>query len=359
MFLLTGFPGFLGTEIILRILKKNRDEHFLCLVQEKFLPLAEKKRQELALIIPNATSRVSFVLGDITLPGLGLKKALTYPEITEMFHFAAVYDLNVEEALAKKVNVTGTQNVLEFCAELPNFDKLHYVSTCYVSGRHDGVFRESDLALGQTFNNFYESTKYEAEVLVRESMKNGLRATIYRPAIVVGNSKTGETQKFDGPYFVMQWLLRQSKYALLPRIGQPELYTLNLVPSDYVLDAMAYLCNQESSVSKTFQLADPHPLTVAKVVETIARDCEKTLIELPVSKGLAKWAVGSIPGLESWLGIPRSSLDYFIHPTRYDTTETQSALKNTPIQCPAFESYSQKLVEYMKKTPEIRSKPLV
>ena len=361
MFFLTGFPGFLGTEMILRSLKKDANSSFICLVQEKFLPLAQRKRKEIAEQVSDAEKRIQFICGDLTLPDLGLSKNDNYApaSITEVFHFAAVYDLNVAEELGKKVNVLGTKNVLDFCATLPRFNKLHYVSTCYVSGRYEGIFHEADLDVGQKFNNFYESTKFEAEVLVREKMKQGLRATIYRPAIVVGNSETGETQKFDGPYFVMQWLLRQKHNALLPKLGDPDRYTINLVPSNYVVDAMDYLCTQESSVSKTFHLADPNPLTISKVVQNLAKCCNKKLIQIPLPKGLAKWAVGNVPGLENWLGIPRSSLDYFVHPTNYDTKDTQIALKGTSISCPPFESYSQKLVDFMKKTPEIRSKALV
>ena len=157
--------------------------------------------------------------------------------------------MNVTEAVGKKINVLGTENILAFCESLPCFKKLHYVSTCYVSGKHEGTFLESDLDLGQKFNNFYESTKFEAEMRVREKMAKGLPASIYRPSIVVGNSQTGETQKFDGPYFIIQWLLRQGKFAILPKLGNPDRYTINLVPSNYVLDAMAYLCNQDSSIS--------------------------------------------------------------------------------------------------------------
>jgi thioester reductase-like protein len=358
MRLLTGFPGFLGTEFITRLLQQT-DASFLVLVQEKFEELAKAQIALLEAGIPGATGRVRPVIGDITLPGLGLPAGFSLQGITEVDHFAAIYDLNVKESLARLVNIEGTRNVLDFARGLPDLRALHYVSTCYVSGRFGGTFLESDLEKGQVFNNFYESTKFEAERLVRARMKDGLPAVIYRPSIVVGDSRTGATRKYDGPYFVIQWLLRQGKSALLPRLGDPSKFTINLVPSNYVLDAMVRLSQQPSSIGQTFQLADPRPYTIGKIVDILARDCERSLIQIPLPKNFAKFAVSAVPGLEGWLGIPRGALDYFVHPTRYDTSETLRSLQGTGIECPDFSSYSKTLVEYMKENPGVRSKPLV
>jgi len=118
-----------------------------------------------------------------------------------------------------KVNVEGTRHMLDFADGCSSLRRFQYVSTCYVSGRYAGIFRETDLSKGQTFNNFYEETKYLAEVEVQEQMRQGLPATIYRPAIVVGDSRTGDTQKYDGPYFAIRWLLRQPGIAIMPVVG--------------------------------------------------------------------------------------------------------------------------------------------
>ena len=357
MRLLTGFPGFLGTEFISRLLR-DKTTRFLVLVQPKFESLARSRIQELEAGIPGASSRIEIIQGDLTLPGLGIHEDPRLKAVTEVDHFAAIYDLNVAETPARKVNVEGTKNILGLIRHLPSFQSLHYVSTCYVSGRHPGWFKETDLELGQSFNNFYESTKYEAETLVRNEMRAGLRAAIYRPAIVVGNSRSGETGKYDGPYFVLQWLLRQGRYAILPEIGNSREFRINLVPSDFVLDAMAFLATRESSIGKTFQLADPSPLTIAEVVDLFALHSKKSLIRIPLPKGLAKSAIAHIPGLERWLGIPRSSIDYFVHPTSYDVTNTMVALEGSGITCPPFSSYVEKLVEYRIQHPEIRSNAL-
>ncbi|MBC7397281.1 MAG: SDR family oxidoreductase [Bdellovibrionales bacterium] len=350
---MTGFPGFLATELMKRIVLQKPEARFLCLIQPKFQLLAEEQKARFP------AGKVQFVLGDIVEEDLGIKTGVLDQPIDEIFHFAAVYDLNVAEAQAFKINVTGTENMIAFANKQSELKRFHYVSTCYVSGRHAGIFRETDLELGQSFNNFYESTKFEAEKRVRQAMVKGLKTTIYRPAVVVGNSQTGETQKFDGPYFIMQWLLRQPGLAILPRLCHPERYTLNIVPSDFVLDAMAYLSQSERSLGKTYHLADSQPLTIEKLISTLGKACERNVLSIPLPKALAKFAVGSIPGLERWLGIPRSSLDYFAHATNYSTDATQGDLAGSGIECPKFSTYAGVLVQFMKTHPELRSRALI
>ena len=234
MIFITGFPGFLATELMKRIVLQKPDARFLCLIQPKFQLLAEEQKARFP------AGSVQFVLGDIVEADLAIKTGALDQTIDEIFHFAAVYDLNVAEAPAIKINVTGTENMIAFANKQSELKRFHYISTCYVSGRHAGLFCETDLDVGQSFNNFYESTKFEAEKRVRQAMVKGLKATIYRPAVVVGNSHTGETQKFDGPYFIMQWLLRQPGLAILPRLCHPDVCTTRLlaqtspckVPSD-------------------------------------------------------------------------------------------------------------------------------
>jgi len=150
-------------------------------------------------------------------------------EVVEIYHLAAIYDLGVRREFAMRVNVEGTRNMLEFACHCRGLRRFQYVSTCYVSGTHAGEFSETDLERGQRFHNFYEETKYLAEVDVQKRMREGLPVTIYRPAIVVGDSKTGNTQKYDGPYSVIRFLLRQPRLAVLPKMGDPDRTEVNLV----------------------------------------------------------------------------------------------------------------------------------
>jgi len=362
MIFVTGFPGFLASELMIRLMKKDQTLRFLCLVQPKFKDLATKSIHTLSKQVPSATTQILLMEGDITEENFGISpvqfESINLASVTRIFHFAAVYDLSVEESLAKRVNIEGTRNVLHFAHKCPKLECLDYVSTCYVSGRYAGTFLEDDLEKGQRFNNFYESTKYEAEKLVRAEMRDGLPAIVYRPSVVVGNSQTGETQKFDGPYFVMQWLLRQPKTAFLPRLPHPKCYSLNVVPSDYVLDAMTYLSSLSTSVGKTFQLADPHPQSIAETIASLGQACRRRVIGIPLPKRLAKWGLKTFPSIEQFLGIPSSALDYFDHPTRYDVSNTLSALEKSGISCPHFSDYAPKLVGFMRAFPHLRTKAL-
>ncbi|HKR66235.1 MAG TPA: SDR family oxidoreductase, partial [Thermoanaerobaculia bacterium] len=225
----TGFPGFLGSELLPRVLARS-DDDAVCLVQPKFRALAEERASKID------ARRIRIVEGDLTAP----LDHIDAHDIRAIYHLAAVYDLGVSREIGMRVNVTGTQRVLDLASRAPRLERLHYVSTCYVSGRYDGVFREDDLEVGQVFNNFYEETKYLAEMEVRRRMRD-LPTTIYRPSVVVGDSATGATQKFDGPYFVMQWLMRQPRLALLPVVGDPKRYRFNVVPRDFVIRAIAHL----------------------------------------------------------------------------------------------------------------------
>ncbi len=256
--LFTGFPGFLGSELLPRILGRSPQHRAVCLIQSKFIGQARSRLENIEKAYPPLRGRIDLAVGNITEPDLGLEDASRIKnETSEIFHLAAVYDLSVPRELAMQVNVNGTRNVLDFAEGASRLRRLHYVSTCYVSGRYAGQFSEDDLEKGQAFNNHYEETKYLAEVEVRARMRGGLPATIYRPAIVVGDSRTGATQKYDGPYFLIRWLLRQPYVAVLPIVGNPSVTRLNLVPRDYVVDAISCLSGSDLSAGKVYQLADP------------------------------------------------------------------------------------------------------
>jgi len=345
----TGFPGFLGSELLPRILQRGDDEA-LCLVQPKFRALAEERARQIVAARPALEGRIRFVEGDLSTPF----DHVAGDGIREIYHFAAVYDLSVSKDLGMRVNVHGTKNVLDLAERSPALERLHYVSTCYVSGRHEGVFTESDLEKGQPFNNFYEETKYQAEVEVRRRMGH-IPTTVYRPAVVVGDSTTGATQKFDGPYFIMQWLLRQPKVAMLPVVGNPSRYTFNVVPRDFIIDAMEHLSSLKTNVGVTYALADPRPLTVDETIRTIAEATGRKLIRVPLTKGLAKGALEYVPGVYRLMRIPAAAVDYFVHPTSYDTMLAVRDLEGTGIAAPNLREYVDTLVAFVRAHPEIGS----
>ena len=225
-------------------------------------------------------------------------------DVREIYHLAAIYDLSVPRSIGMKVNVDGTRNMLDFADSCTQLNRFQYVSTCYVSGAWPGIFGERDLEKGQQFNNFYEETKYLAEVEVQKRMHHGLPVTIYRPAIVVGDSDSGETQKYDGPYYVIRWLLRQPFVAILPIVGNPNVVRVNVVPRDFVIRAIGYLSGLESSAGKVYQLADPNPLTVSELIDVIGKATGRLVVRVPAIKFFAKAAIDYVPGVFQVMQIP-------------------------------------------------------
>ena len=345
----TGFPGFLGSRLLPRILRRAPQARAACLVQPKFEALAKERVASLEAAEPALAGRIDLVAGDLTAAGLGIDEGPGLAARTsEIWHLAAVYDLSVPRGVGMRVNVEGTRNVLRFAEGCPGLRRHHYVSTCYVSGRHCGPFHESDLDVGQSFNNFYEETKFLAEVEVAEARSGGLPTTVYRPAIVVGDSRTGDTQKFDGPYFLLQWLVRQPRgWAVVPLVGDPTMVRFNMVPSDFVIDAIEHLSGLEASAGRTYQLADPRPLTVDDLLTEMLRAVDRRGIRVPLPRRLTTWALAHIGPLERFVGIPASAVEYFVHPTHYDTAQTDHDLAGSGVACPPVADYLPTLVRFM------------
>ena len=355
--LMTGFPGFLGCALLPLILRRRPDENVLCVVQEHHEEFARQRLAELTADNPEIAGRVELLPGDITLANLDLDPAV-FADMREVFHLAAVYDLAVSEELAYRVNVDGTANVIAACRQASDLRRLNYVSTCYVSGAHNGVYAEADLDTGQTFQNHYEHTKFEAELLVRAAMTEGLPATIYRPGIVVGDSATGETQKFDGPYFIANFLLMQPHHAVVPKVADPDRIQFSIVPRDFVVTAIDELSVLPEAVGKTYALTDPDAPTVRQMVDEFCRLLDKDPHWVRVPLRLTRTVLG-LTGMERLFGFPEEALAYMAHPTVYDTTNATRDLAKLGIACPAFSDYAPAMIEFVRSHPEISSDAMV
>jgi thioester reductase-like protein len=345
--LLTGFPGFLGSALVERLLDRGHGP-VACLVQPTYREAATRRATALA---GDESDRIRIYEGDITEPGLGLDGTGELASVTELYHLAAVYDLGVSAAVGDAVNVRGTEHVLDVAAAL-GVDRFQYVSTCYVSGRYDGVFTSEMLAEGQSFNNHYERTKHEAELLVRDRMAEGLPATIYRPSIAVGDSETGETDKYDGPYYLVRLLLAQpstlSAVTVPPGASRTE---LNVVPRDFVVDAIAHLSGREDTVGEVYQLCDPTPRPVPAFVEAVADALGHRVVTPTVPKPVIRNAFAAL-GCKGMPAEP-ATIDYFDQPTRYVCPNTRRALEGTGIECPPFASYVDRLVAFVRANPDV------
>jgi thioester reductase-like protein len=352
---LTGFPGFLGSALVGRLL--DRTDRVDCLVQSTYRDDAARRAAELAG--DDREADIALHEGDITDPGLGLSEE-TYDRLAAdaeaAFHFAAVYDLGVEAELAERVNVDGTVHVLDF-AEAADA-RLHHVSTCYVSGRYDGVFTEEMLREGQSFTNHYEETKFRAEVAVRERMADGLSATIYRPAITVGDSRTGETQKYDGPYYAIRYLLRQPRVAVLfTPVGASDA-ELNVVPRDYVVDAIDALSRMDRSAGVTYNLCDPHPPTAVEAQRVLAAAAGRRVVSVPTSQSLLERVLSAGP-VRAATGFDPAVVPYYTHLTRYVAPNARRDLSGTGVSPPPFAAYAPALVAFVRENPDVTSAAMV
>jgi len=224
-----------------------------------------------------------------------------------------------------------------------------------VSGTATGVFRESDLDVGQGFKNHYEETKFLAEV---EVVRSGVPSAIYRPSVVVGDSRTGETGKFDGPYFTLTAMEKIPSPGVFLRVGSGK-NPANLVPVDFVVEALARLSTQPETGMRTYHLTDPAPLSVIEVEKLFARALGKTFLYMPVPKRAAKAIFGLRP-VQRHFGMPVESLDYFDHPLRFDTTEASRALAALGLECPRLPDYADRLVAfYRERRGTIRREAMV
>jgi thioester reductase-like protein len=346
---ITGFPGFIANRLLERLAQK--DCTFILLVQPSLAARAAEEINRIAPLTGKNTSEFHVVAGDISEPGLALNPAaldLVQQQTTRVFHLAAAYDLAVPRDLAMRVNAGGTRNVLEVVRSLPHLRQFHHVSTCYVAGKREGVILEGELRHEAGYRNFYEESKYLAELEV-EAVRNEIPVTIHRPAVVCGDSRTGETGKYDGVYYLIHYLLRWPSMLSLINIGNHEV-SLNLVPVDFVVAAMAALAFDERAIGKTLQLADPAPLTTNQLFNAIAEsiDGRHSRITAPTR---AVYFFLMLPPSPRITGLPHNAVPYFFVKQLYDSSQAQQMLAPHGIHCPPFSSYVDRIVDFVKQHP--------
>ena len=349
-FFITGFPGFIADRLLERLARKP--SRFILLVQPSLLDRARAEIDRLVRLTGHSCDDFHIVNGDITQPNLGLTPEdidLARQQTTRVFHLAALYDLAVAREPAMRVNVDGTRNVLEFARSLPSLRHFHHVSTCYVAGKREGVILETELQHDAGYRNFYEESKYLSELEV-ESVKNVLPVTIHRPAVVCGDSRSGETVKYDGVYYLILYLLRWPSLSSI-NIGNDEV-SLNLVPVDFVVDAMAALALDENAIGKTLQFADPAPLSTNELFNAIARSANGKRSRVTAPREWVR-SLLMLPWSPRLTGLPHSAVPYFFVKQLYDTTQAQTLLGPHGIKCPPFASYVDNIVDFVKAHPRI------
>lgn len=348
---ITGFPGFIAERLVERLAAAHT--HLFLLVQPEFVKRSVRVVERIAETTGVPVENFAIFEGDITLPELGLTAedaGILREAVTDVFHLAAIYDLAVSREAALKVNLEGTKNVNSLVASLPNLIRYNYVSTCYVAGKRQGVIREDELVHDAGFRNFYEESKYLAECEV-EKLKSSLPVTIFRPSVVVGDSKTGETTKYDGIYYLIQYLRKAPGLLRLVNVGN-ENVRLNLVPIDHVVNGMAALAFDHDALGKTVALADPAPLTTARLFDAIAKELSgsSSIVRPPAALVEGLLMLPFSPSLD---GLPHSGVPYFFLSQTYDTEVAESLLASHDIACPGFADYVKNLLKFVEMHPQL------
>lgn len=348
---ITGFPGFIAERLVEKL--ASPDRRMVLLSEARFIEKAKADVEEIALRSGVPKEKFEVVEGDITRPNLGLSEADAERlrcSVDEVFHLAAIYDLAVAEDLARRVNVDGTKNVNEFVKSLRSLKRYNYISTCYVAGRRSGLIREDELEHSAGFRNFYEETKYLAEVEV-EKLKAEIPLTIFRPSVVVGDSKTGETAKYDGIYYLIKYLRKAPSLLRFVNVGNRNV-TLNLVPVDFVVDAIAALSRSEGSLGRTVAIADSAPLSTAELFDAIADAMtgKSSLVTPPVA--LVEFFLNT-PISPPLTGLPHSGVPYFFLSQSYDTSLGSELLSSCGVKCPGFMEYVENLIDFVEAHPDL------
>src|SRR3954454_3301645 len=342
----TGFPGFIGKRLVQRLLSDDPELRIAAIVEESMVERARKAAADLG-----AEDRIEVLQGDIGERDLGLQAAdldRLKRETSVAFHLAAIYNLAVPFKIAHRVNVEGTANVLDFCARCEQLGRLNYVSTAYVAGERTGFVYEHELSMGQGFKNHYESTKFQAELWVRD-MFDRVPTTVYRPAIVVGDSKTGETQKFDGPYYMLRTIaVSVARHTPIAQFGDSSA-PFNVVPVDFVVDALHAVSSEPSAVGETLHLVDPDPISAKELLTLLSKEYAGKEPRYRLPSKLVENSLRFKPVREMFSGAPQESIVYLNHSVRFDTRRADELLARAGLRCPRFEEYVGPVVEFFRE----------
>ena len=363
-YFVTGATGFIGKRLVKTLLaRRGATVHFL---------LRPESTGKVAGLLDywgatgaGSKARAIAVFGDLTSKKLGVSaddmKTLK-GKVDHVYHLAAVYDLSADEASQVRVNIEGTRNAVEF-AKAIDAGHLHHVSSIAAAGLYEGVFREDMFDEADGLDHPYFMTKHESEGIVRRESK--VPWTVYRPALVVGDSHTGEMDKIDGPYYFFKLIqrMRQILPPWMPSVGL-EGGRINIVPVDFVVAALDHISHAKSDLDKKcFHLVDPSGYRVGDVLDIFSKAAHAPKMNLFINAALLGFIPKSVKkGLMALapvkrvraailkdLGLPDDMLTFINFPTRYDCRETLAALKGSGIECPPLPDYAWRLWDYWER----------
>jgi NAD(P)-dependent dehydrogenase (short-subunit alcohol dehydrogenase family) len=357
-YFVTGGTGFIGRFLVQNLLE--RGEPVYLLVRKSSLKKLPALRETWGV----DDKRVIAIAGDLAKPGLGVAaedlKRLK-GKIDHLFHLAAIYDLAASAEDQQRANIDGTRHAVEFAHEV-QAGCFHHVSSIAAAGLYDGVFREDMFEEAEDLDHPYFRTKHLAEGIVRSECQRPWR--IYRPGFVVGHSKNGYIDKIDGPYYFFKLIqkMRNMLPPWMPTIGI-EGGRINIVPVDFVADALDYLAHKKGLDGKCFHLTDPEPYRIGEVMNIFARAAHAPQMTMRINARMfgfipapILYGIGALSPVKRMiravlkdLGIPKAAFDFINWPTRYDNREAAKALKGSGIAVPPLDSYAAKLWDYWER----------
>jgi NAD(P)-dependent dehydrogenase (short-subunit alcohol dehydrogenase family) len=358
-YFVTGATGFIGKRLVKKLLERKGSVVYFLIRKEseaKVAGLREYWGASAAKAIP--------VFGDLTSRKLGvaaedIKKLKG--QVDHFYHLAAVYDLGADEESQVAVNIEGTRNTVEF-AKAIDAGHFHHVSSIAAAGLYEGVFREDMFEEAENYEHPYFMTKHESEKIVRKEYKGAW--TVYRPAMVVGDSQTGEMDKIDGPYYFFKLIqrMRQLLPPWMPAVGL-EGGRVNIVPVDYVVNALDHISHKAGIEKKAFHLVDPVGYRVGDVLDIFSRAAHAPRMNLFINAALLGFIPKSVKkgmlaiapvrrvrnAIMKDLGLPEDILAFVNYPTRFDSRDAQAMLKGTGIECPNLKDYAWRLWDYWER----------
>ena len=358
-YFVTGATGFIGKRLVKKLLERKGAKVYFLIRKESAGKVAALREYWGV-----SAARAIAVHGDLTRKKLGVSaediKKLK-GEISAFYHLAAVYGLEADEESQIAVNIDGTRNTVEFARAI-DAGHFHHVSSIAAAGLYEGVFREDMFKEAENYDHPYFRTKHESEKIVRDECK--LPWTVFRPAMVVGDSLTGEMDKIDGPYYFFKLIQRIRKLlpSWMPMVGL-EGGRINIVPVDFVVNSLDYISHHEHASGKCFHLVDPVGYRVGDVLDILSKAAHAPRMNLfinaallgfipkAIKKGLM--ALGPVRRLRDAimtdLGVPEGLLTFVNYPTRFDCRETLAALKGSGITCPNLNDYAWRLWDYWER----------
>ena len=358
-YFVTGATGFIGKRLVKKLLARKGSVVYFLLRKE-----SEAKLADLRQYWGVSATRVVPVFGDLTSKKLGVSadslKQLK-GQIDHFYHLAAVYDLGADEASQIAVNIDGTRNTVELAKAL-DARHFHLVSSIAAAGLYEGVFREDMFDEAENYDHPYFMTKHESEKIVRQECK--VPWSVYRPAMVVGDSTTGEMDKIDGPYYFFKLIqrMRQLLPPWMPSVGL-EGGRINIVPVDFVVDALDVISHKAGIAKKCYHLVDPVGYRVGDVLDIFSRAAHAPKMNLFVNAALLGFIPRSVvKGLMALapvrrvrnavmkdLGLPADMLTFVNYPTRFDCRESLAMLKGSSVACPNLKDYAWRLWDYWER----------